>query len=174
MVATNPLDTALLNAFNFDILNGLLTIEKLDLMIIPKDTTIVYGDSITGFDFHYVYNNDTINPGNNVVISDTVNSAILNAMRKGHATALVNKVGVVRATALVNELGEPLLDSTALANSSFFISNAVLRKQATALVNGSLLNAQQVYNASTSSSGRVAGRSSAALRLIAINRSPAA
>lgn len=168
VMATAPLDTALLNTFNFDVSNGLLTIEKLDLMIIPKDTTIVYGDSITGLDFHYVFNNDTINPGNNVIISDTVNSAILNAMRQAHATALVNAVGVVRATALVNEFGEPLLDSTALANSSFFITNAVMQRQATALVNGTLLNALQLYNAVSSSSATALVNAVAQVRATAL------
>jgi hypothetical protein len=168
VAATDPLDTALLAAFDFDIINGIMVVEKLDLLIIPRDTTIVFGDSLSGFDFDYIYNNDTINPGNNVVISDSVNAAILNAVRQAHATALVNKVGTVRATALVNTNGEPLLDSTALANSSFFITNAVVRKQATALVNGTLLNALQLYNTVTSSSATALVNAIATVRATAL------
>jgi hypothetical protein len=166
--ATDPLDTALLAAFDFDIINGIMSIEKLDLLIVPRDTTIVFGDTLTGFDFDYIYNNDTINPGNSIVISDSVNSAILNAVRQAHATALVNAVATVRATALVNASGEPLLDSTDLANSSFFITNAVYQKQATALVNGTLLNAVQLANALSSSSATALVNAVAMVRATAL------
>lgn len=147
MSAVDPVDTSLLYNYTFEVTNGLLTIEKMDLTIIPRDTTVVYGDTLEGFDFYYIYNNDTINPDNNVFINDPVDLAVLNAIRQSHATALVNVVATVRATALVNNLGEPLLDSAVLANTSFFISNAVVSQRATALVNGSLLNALELSNA---------------------------
>jgi len=144
VMATTPLDTALLYTYNFEFSNGLLTIEKLDVTIIPKDTIITYGDTLTGLDYYYIYNNDTINPGNNFVISDPVNEAVLNAMRQSHATALVNAVATARATALVNGQPNPLLDSAYLANTSFFISNAAATQRATALVNGTLLNQNEL------------------------------
>lgn len=150
--ATDPLDTNLLHNFTFEYSSGLLSINKLDITIIPKDTTINYGDSLTGFDYYYIYNNDTINPDNNVVISSAVDEAVLNAIRKTHATALVNVVATVRATALVNGEPNPLMDSLALANTSFFISNAAVTQRATALVNGSLLDQDALLNAISTSS----------------------
>lgn len=168
VAASDPVDTALLYNFDFDFINGLLTIEKMDLTIIPKDTTIVYGDTLLEFDYYYVYNNDTIDPGNNVVISEPVNNAILNELRQSHATALVNAVATVRATALVNGEGEPLLDSATLANTSFFISNAVVSQRATALVNGTLLSAQALLNAISTSSATALVNAIATVRATAL------
>lgn len=168
VAASDPVDTTLLYNFDFDFISGLLTIEKMDLTIIPKDTTIVYGDTLYGFDYYYVYNNDTVYPGNNVVISEPVNNAILNELRQAHATALVNAVATVRATALVNGEGEPLLDSATLANTSFFISNAVVSQRATALVNGTLLSAQALLNAIATSSATALVNAIATVRATAL------
>ncbi|RLD79649.1 MAG: hypothetical protein DRJ15_08945 [Bacteroidetes bacterium] len=165
---TDPIDTNLLYNFDFDLINGLLSIDKLDLTIIPKDTTIIYGDTLYGFDYYYIYNNDTIDPANNVLISEPVNQAVLNALRQSHATALVNAVATVRATALVNGAGEPLLDSAALANTSFFISNAVVSQRATALVNGTLLGALELLNAIGASSATALVNAIATVRATAL------
>ncbi len=113
--ATDSLDIALLNSYRFVFEDGLLNIEKMDLLIRPQDTTFVYGDSIGGIGFDYIYNDD---PTTSVVIDPVVNQQILSALQLGHATALVNG----KATALVNA------QATALVNYSFMIS-------ATALVN---------------------------------------
>lgn len=151
IAATDPLDTNLLYNYTFEFNSGLLSIDKLNVTIIPKDTTIYYGDSLSGFEYYYVYNDDAENPENNVVISDPVNEAVLNGIRTSHATALVNGVATVRATALVNGEPNPLMDSTELANTSFFISNAVTTLRATALVNGTLLSEEALVNAIRSS-----------------------
>ncbi len=111
--ATDSLDISLLDQFNFVFVNGLLTINKLDLVITPKDTTFVYGEPIAGFNFDYNYDSDT-----GVVIPENVNEQILSNLQASHATVLVNAM----ATALVNA------PATALVNYSFMIS-------ATALVN---------------------------------------
>lgn len=140
-------DIALLNNYNFIFENGLLQIEKMDLLIIPKDTTFTYGDTIGGFEFYYIFNNDTIDPGNNVVINPQDSADILTLLQDTHATALVNATAFVRATALVNSEGEPLLDATALINKSIMISEATVLANATALVNGTLIDPEALYNA---------------------------
>lgn len=174
LMASDPLDTTLLYNYNFEFNSGLLTIGKLDITIIPKDTTVTYGDTLSGFDFYYIYNNDTIDPGNNVVISDPVDEAVLNAIRKTHATALVNAVATVRATALVNGEPNPLLDSLELTNTSFFISNAAATQRATALVNGTLLDQEVLVNALRGSSATALVNAVATVRATALVNGTAA
>lgn len=167
VVATSPTDTSLLYNYTFEFNSGLLTIEKLNVTVIPKDTTIVYGDSLMGFEYYYVFNNSD-NPDSNVLISDPVNDAVLNGMRISHATALVNAVATVRATALVNGEPNPLMDSTELANTSFFISNAVTTLRATALVNGTLLSQDALVNAIRSSTATALVNAIATVRATAL------
>ncbi|MEZ5195706.1 MAG: S8 family serine peptidase [Bacteroidales bacterium] len=109
----DPVDLALLDRFNFVFVYGLLTIDKLDLTIKPQDTTFVYGELISGFNFDYIYNSD-----NSLEITNNTNMQIRNGLQASHATVLVNAM----ATALVNA------SATALVNYSFMVS-------ATALVN---------------------------------------
>ena len=147
--AADSLDLALLDNYNFHFENGLLTISKLDVIIKPRDTAMVYGDSINGFEFDYIYNNDTINPGNNVLISPVIYDSILNIISTVHTNTLVTTVAKVPATALVNEWGEPLLDSATLVNTSIIISEATANAFATALVNGTFISPEALYDATT-------------------------
>lgn len=107
--ATDPLDISLLEQYNFAIVDGLLTIEKMDITIVPQEKTITYGDEFGEIDFDYLYNND---PGSSVEITPEDDAAILSAVSQAHATVLVN----ARATALVNAT------ATALVNYSFLVS----------------------------------------------------
>jgi hypothetical protein len=51
--SASVVDTGYNTFFNYEFVNGLLTIEKLPLTIIPRDTTIIYGDKIEITDFIY-------------------------------------------------------------------------------------------------------------------------
>jgi hypothetical protein len=44
VTATDPLDVSLLEQYNFAIFDGLLTIENLEMTIIPKEKTITFGE----------------------------------------------------------------------------------------------------------------------------------
>jgi hypothetical protein len=144
---TDSLDIALLDKYNFFIDNGLLSIEKMDLLIIPKDTSFTYGDSIGGFQFYYIFNNDTVYPGNNVIIDPQDSAVILSNLQSSHATALVNSTLLVKATALVNNEGDPLLDATSLGNKSLMIPEATALAFAAAIEDGTLVNAQSMFTA---------------------------
>ena len=109
VTVTDPIDISLSGQYNFLFVNGLLTIEKLDLLIHPTEATFIYGDLIEGLGFSYIFNND---PETSVEITEEVNAQILSAVSTAHATVLVN----ARATALVNAT------ATALVNYSFLIS----------------------------------------------------
>ncbi len=141
--ATDAMDVSLLERFNFVFSNGLMTINPLDLIIDTRDTTLIYNDSLVGFDFDYLFNQN-----NSLNISEGDKDIIINGLRLVHATALVNKGAVlVRATALVNDISDPFTTEELLANKSFMISSAVRLVRATALVNGELIEPQSFYEA---------------------------
>ena len=144
---SDPLDVTLSEKYTFVFENGLLSIEKMDLLIIPKDTSITYGSPVGGFSFFYIFNNDTVYPGNNVDIEPQDSAAILSALQSSHATALVNSTLLVKATALVNNQGDPLLDATALVNKCLMIPEGTALIEAAALEDGTLVNAQSMFTA---------------------------
>jgi hypothetical protein len=162
---TDSLDVNLLDRFDFVFTSGLLTIERLDLLIKPQDTEFVYGEPLEGIEFDYVYNDDPNNPLN---IPEEVNTQLLSALKAGHATALVNgkATGMLTApaTALVNK--SFMISATALVNSFdlidivfddpelVFDTAALLNGSATALVNG---KATALVNAA----GLIAGKATA-------------
>jgi hypothetical protein len=148
----------LLEQYNFAIFDGLLTVENLEMTIIPKEKTITFGEEIGDFEFDYNFNDDPSNPLN---ITPDIESAITSAVSTAHATVLVN----ARATALVNA------SATALVNYSFLISATALvnsnddvydlqlsNAAATALVNG---NATPLVNGAATATVLVNGVSRA-------------
>ena len=155
--ATDSLDLAILDQFNIVFDDGLLTIDPLDLLITPRDTTFVYNDSIVGITFDYVFNGDS---AGTITIDPADSLAIVNATRNAHGTALVNRTGVVKGTALVNNDGEQILNDSLLSNFSLMISQRVTTTKGTALVNGELIDPEELYLAAaaitnTTSAGRV-------------------
>ena len=139
LTVSTSLDSTLVENYNFVFENGLMRIGKTDLKIVPNDTCFVYGDSVKDVSFHYIFNND---PGNQLNILPEDSLAMLSGLYFGHATALVNgkATALVNAGDLLDENGDPLLDSVALVNTSFLISEATANAYATALVNGSFIN----------------------------------
>lgn len=141
--ATDTLDISILQRFNIVFDDGLLSIDPADLNITPRDTTIVYNDSIAGIGFNYVFND-----GSGVIPmlpSDSV--AILNAVKSTHGYAMVNGSALVRGIAMVNNDGEPLLTDSLLSNFSFMISQAVSSTRGIAMVNGELIDPAELYYA---------------------------
>jgi len=141
--ATDSVDLALLENYNFVFSNGVMTINPLDIFIDPRDTSIVFNEELVNFNFDYLFNtSDSLN------ISPEDSEAIANAVRLVHGTALVNRpAALVQGTALVNDLGEPLLTEDNLQNVSVMISSVVRLTQGTALVNGELLDPDAFYEA---------------------------
>ncbi len=140
--ATDVLDIEILQRFNITYNIGILTINPLDLEIIPRDTTFTYNDSISGIDFDYIFNNDSVP----ALITEEDSLAILSAVRLRHGTALVNRPALVRGTALVNEFGEQLLNDTLLSNTAVMISQRLRAIRGTALVNGEAIDPQDFYD----------------------------
>lgn len=142
--ATDPLDISLLQRYNFVFDDGLLTITPMDLVITPRDTTFVYGDTIQGLTFDYLINGGS---ASGITIAPADSLVIVNAVKSTHGTALVNATGLVRGTALVNNNGDQLLTQDVLNNFSFMISQAVRSTRGTALVNGELIDPAELYYA---------------------------
>ena len=49
---SNPTDIGLLESYNYNFADGFLSIGKMPLTIISRDTTLTYGDKIEGLDFN--------------------------------------------------------------------------------------------------------------------------
>ncbi len=139
--ATDSLDISLLQRFNFVFSNGLMTVVPLDIIVDARDTTLLYNDSLVGFSFDYLFNlTDSLNidPGAALAISEF---AITN-----HSLSLSTKrAALVQGTALVNELGEQLLSESVLTNVSIMISTGLKITQGVALVNGTLLDPEALF-----------------------------
>lgn len=141
--ATDSLDLAMLEEFNFSFQNGLMEVSPADLIISPRDTVFTYNDTITGFSFDYIFKNDTLN---NFSINPSDSLAIASSLSLAHSTALVDATALVRGTALVNDLGEQILNADALLNTSVLISQTSVQTRGTALVNGELIDAEVLAN----------------------------
>jgi len=120
----NPLtelDQAITEKFILELVNGALTIEKLDLKITPMDTSIVYGEQIAEGGFQYLFQ-----IGDSSVVITNPDSILLSVQQE-YTAAISNEIGLIRGVALVN--GIPVIRGTALVNGVTMIKG-------TALVNG--------------------------------------
>jgi hypothetical protein len=141
--ATDPVDVSLLERYNFVFGNGLMTIVPLDIVIDPRDTTLVFNEDIIGFEFDYLFNSD-----GSLNISEEDSISITNGVRESHEEPLANRTtALVRQSALVNDFGEPLLTAESLENTSFMVSNRVSLTRQSALVNGELIDPLAFYEA---------------------------
>lgn len=170
VTAADSLDISLLQRYNFVFRRGLLDIQKLDLIIIPKDTAFVYNDSIVDLQFNYVFNNDTLN---DIEFAAGDSLAILNTLEASYSSTLIRGTALVNGTELLNAQGEPLLDATALVNKSMMISSAMVAVRGTALVNGELIDAQALYNATALVNAAVLVRGTALVNANALVRGTA-
>ncbi|MFT6998430.1 MAG: hypothetical protein ACJAQ4_002191 [Cryomorphaceae bacterium] len=142
--ATDTLDISLLERFDFVFIIGILTIEPLDLIITPRDTTFIYNDSIADLSFNYQFSTGT---ESGLSISESDSLAITSALIDLHQTTIPSRSAIVRGTALVNDLGEPLLNAALLTNNGFFVTTQVRESRGTALVNGELIDPDIFFEA---------------------------
>ncbi len=140
--ATDALDISLLQRFNIVVNSGILTIDPLDLLITPRDTSFVYNDSIVGFTFDYLFNNDSTG---SIIIGEPDSLALLSTLQSAHNTP--REPVLVRGTALVNSEGEELLNGTVLTNKTIAVSQSEYITRGTALVNGEQIDPLAFYNA---------------------------
>jgi len=120
----NPLteiDHAITEKFILELVNGTLTIEKLDLKITPMDTSIVYGGQIAEGGFQYLFQ-----IGDSSVVITNPDSILLSVQQE-YTAAISNEIGLIRGVALVN--GIPVIRGNALVNG-------VTLQRGVALVNG--------------------------------------
>ncbi len=126
-----------------------MTIDPLDLIITPRDTTFVYNDSIINLSFDYDFSSDS----ESGIISEEDSLAITAAIKLLHQTPIPERSAIVRGTALVNEFGEPLLNAALLTNHGFFVTTRVRASRGTALVNGELIDPEIFFEAISVPSG---------------------
>ncbi len=94
-----PADAALLTQYNYQFVDGLLTVAKLPLKITPRDTTLTYGQRIRGIHYNYIVgpsanlqNPDSLLRSINLTYSSSVIDSIIALVNGSGATsrALVN------------------------------------------------------------------------------------
>ncbi|HRD52214.1 MAG TPA: MBG domain-containing protein, partial [Flavobacteriales bacterium] len=144
VAASDALDLSLLERYNIVVRPGVLTIDPAELVITPRDTTIVYGQPIEDLGFNYVLGSGSQTPLN---ITAADNLAIVSAVKTTHGVAMVNGTALVRGVAMVNSDGEQLLTEELLSNFSFMISQAVATTRGVAMVNGELIDPAELYGA---------------------------
>src|SRR5262249_6271372 len=115
--------------YNYDFIDGLLTIDKMPLKIRPNHLTLTYGDKIEGVTFNYDY--DSTN------IDEIDRNTFFSSLTSAYQQPISNALAFVDARALVN--GRPLVNSD-LEGLSFLatsqsITNARPLVNAKALVN---------------------------------------
>lgn len=154
--ASDPLDISLLERFDFVVRNGVMEVFPLELLITPRDTTFIYNDSIVGFTFDFIFNED---PSSSVSINESDSLAIVSNLTSEHTDVLVNRTpALVRGTVLVNELGETLLTEEVLANKAFGVSRTTRETRGTVLVNGELIDPELLLESTELSNNTRASR----------------
>jgi hypothetical protein len=90
---TDPVDLGLKESYNFIMNDGILSVEKMPLLITPRDTTLVYGDKIGQFAFNYSY------PDSNIATLDK--ARFLDSIETIHHSDLIDTViGLVNGLAI--------------------------------------------------------------------------
>jgi hypothetical protein len=126
-------DSAIFERYEYIFNNGLLSNNKMPLLITPRDTAFTYGDRISGFNFSYNYGDSLIPPSER--------SAFLSTLKDLHAATLNNNVtALVDARKIIN--GRTLTDAD-LLNMSVMASAK------------SIINARKIINAKTIINGTV-------------------
>ncbi|MDQ6815189.1 MAG: T9SS type A sorting domain-containing protein, partial [Bacteroidota bacterium] len=106
-----PLDQSLLNAYNYEFVNGVLSIQKMPLTITPNNKTIKYGEYAGDVTFNYQFNQANM--------SATQISSMLDLIKAGHKKILSDN-----ALAVFNgfNTATPSLSEADLTNMSIMTS----------------------------------------------------
>jgi hypothetical protein len=130
---SDPTDVALNQLYTYDFVDGLLEIEKMPLLITPKDTSLVYGEKIGGFKFNYVYDNSNIDQIDQVGFLDSIETEH-NLYLAEDGIALVDGKGLVNGRGLVNAdiagltfmvSGKGLVNARGLVNGKGLVNNVM-------------------------------------------------
>ena len=93
---SNPLSLTLSELYNYQFIDGVLTIDRMPIMVTPQDVTLVYGQSINGkqMQFNYAYDASNIDP------LDQVN--FLDSLETEHQSTMSSSVVLVDGKQAVN------------------------------------------------------------------------
>ena len=133
---TDPNDAGLLELYNYEFIDGALTIEQMPLIIAANDTTIVFGEKLGGFSFSYEY------PDSLVASSDSI--LAFDSIQVNHLGNITNAVAVVEeeAQGVYKASGRSLVNAEEVEKLTYMASGR-------SLVNaGELRTDEQEYRAS--------------------------
>ncbi len=184
-----PADSTLLTKYSYEFVDGILTVDKLPLVITPRDTTLTYGQRIHGIHYKYLVgpsanlqNPDSLLSSINLTYTSSVIDSILALVNGSGATsrALVNSdltnLSIMISSgsgatsrALVN-------NGNGITETSYFVDvdvssifNYLANPASSPLVNGSgatsraLVNTGPLINGTASVLGNGSGATSRAL-----------
>lgn len=186
MDTLDPNDSAeavLIEMFDYQFMDGVLTINQMPLTIIANDTTILFGQALGDFQFTYSYPDSLIDPADQAYfqnfVSTSHDTSIANALalvNRAQGRALVNADverlaymtggrALVNARALVNSLSSDTTYVIDIAKQSLFdyqnnpdsatLTNAYPLVNARALVNAyAVAQGRALVNAARFSQGR--------------------
>ncbi len=127
---TNPTDAGLLELYNYIMNDGLLVINKMPLVITPRDTTLTYGQKVGNFTFNYSYADSNIAPSDKMNFLSEIDS-IHHSNYIDTAFALVNTKTVLRGETLtdddLNLLSMMASTKTVLRTTQIINTKTVLR-----------------------------------------------
>ena len=92
-------DSSFLELFEYELVNGLLNIQKMPLTIIPLDTTIEYGDHIDGLSFEFDYEYDETN------ILSAEREAFEMSIKDDHLSTMTKAIGLIDDAVLIDDRG---------------------------------------------------------------------
>src|SRR5258706_1108427 len=120
-------DVGLQEIYDYTFTNGLLTINRMPLLITPVNMTVNYGDQINGtnFDFTYQYDSSGIAPAER--------PAFLTNLQSEYKSAIILNVALINDHTIVG--GHPLANSD-LTNLALIFGGRALANGGRALANG--------------------------------------
>ncbi len=120
-------DVGLQELYDYTFTNGLLTIQKMPLIITPVDKTVAYGDKIDGTTIDFTYQYDASN------ILETDQSSFLSSLQNEYKSSIVQQVALIDDQVIVD--GHPLSNSE-LENLALICGGRALTNGGRGLTNG--------------------------------------
>jgi hypothetical protein len=143
-------DSAIFELYNFTFNDGLLSNTKMPLLITPKDTTLTYGDKISGFNFIYSYDNTLIPVAQRAGFLANI-GVVHNATLNNNVVALVDAKSILNGRVLtdadlvtmgVMASAKSILNARSILNAKTIL-NGILIEDTTRIVD---IAVQSIYN----------------------------
>lgn len=121
-------DQALQELFQYSFVNGILTVSKMPIVIIPDDKTVTFGDPIDGTDIDFRYNFDS------TYIPPALLGDFIDSIRLAYEPTLIKQVVLIDDR---DEFNDSTINSDDILNLSFLSGSRGIANGSRGIVNGS-------------------------------------